>query len=387
MDNKMINLDQLRMTVERVAAKKIDKIDGKPGEVIGFDEDGNLAAIEIVNTTLPVKAPIGAIIWWSGTEANIPAGWHLCDGTDGTIDLRGKFILAASEGHPVGDTGGSEEVALTVEQMPEHSHVLDFYHEDNTSAMSVALGGYDRSANTMTSLTNTKKSTHTVRSVDINVIENTGGSQPHPNMPPYYTLCAIQKISADDTDVPTYEPGAGVSFTEMAGGIKIDVDCPNVPISRAEYDAMTDEEKDGKVWIVDEPQWIPTTISVQDYNTDDGWHVRKYSDGYVEMSHTTLLNRPVFNHATSSTDGAYYCVIRNTIDLPVSLVERYTLQMCVTNTGDSGNGYTLTGSSDNDPLEKAPQMSVNSTFDASPTANSAWVTGLKGLTFVTGRWK
>lgn len=42
--------------------------------------------------------PPGGIIMWSGLEADIPKGWALCDGANGTPDLRGRFVLCASCG-------------------------------------------------------------------------------------------------------------------------------------------------------------------------------------------------------------------------------------------------------------------------------------------------
>ncbi len=41
--------------------------------------------------------PRGAIIMWSGTLNNIPSGWALCDGTNGTPNLQGRFIVGASK--------------------------------------------------------------------------------------------------------------------------------------------------------------------------------------------------------------------------------------------------------------------------------------------------
>jgi prepilin-type N-terminal cleavage/methylation domain-containing protein len=50
---------------------------------------------------------VGSIIMWSGSIASIPSGWQLCDGTNGTPDLRGRFILGVSSGENPGATGGS----------------------------------------------------------------------------------------------------------------------------------------------------------------------------------------------------------------------------------------------------------------------------------------
>jgi hypothetical protein len=49
----------------------------------------------------------GAVIEYTGAVTNIPAGWALCDGTNGTPDLRGLFIVGAGGTYAVGATGGS----------------------------------------------------------------------------------------------------------------------------------------------------------------------------------------------------------------------------------------------------------------------------------------
>jgi prepilin-type N-terminal cleavage/methylation domain-containing protein len=51
--------------------------------------------------------PVGAIIMWSGTLSSMPTGWQLCDGTNGTPDLRGRFVMGVSSGENPGATGGS----------------------------------------------------------------------------------------------------------------------------------------------------------------------------------------------------------------------------------------------------------------------------------------
>src|SRR5690606_16720903 len=52
----------------------------------------------------------------------IPEGWALCDGTNGTPDLRDRFIVGAGREYAVGARGGAKEVTLTTAQMPKHSH-------------------------------------------------------------------------------------------------------------------------------------------------------------------------------------------------------------------------------------------------------------------------
>lgn len=87
--------------------------------------------------------PVGSIIMWYGSLLSLPEGWALCDGTGGTPDLRGKFIVGAGGSYNLGDTGGSATAsgntssdgahthsvsvaghALTESELPAHSHRL-----------------------------------------------------------------------------------------------------------------------------------------------------------------------------------------------------------------------------------------------------------------------
>lgn len=57
--------------------------------------------------SIPDAIPAGLIALWSGLLADIPTGWVLCDGTNGTPDLRDKFIKGSAAGIDPGVTGGS----------------------------------------------------------------------------------------------------------------------------------------------------------------------------------------------------------------------------------------------------------------------------------------
>lgn len=94
---------------------------------------------------IDVKIPRGIITMWSGAVDAVPSGWHLCDGTNGTPDLRDRFIVAAGNSYSPGYTGGSLTYTptitvngsgtgvqvgyhtLTVGEMPSHSHTLLIY--------------------------------------------------------------------------------------------------------------------------------------------------------------------------------------------------------------------------------------------------------------------
>ncbi len=65
-----------------------------------------LLAIE--NDTGADETPVNIIASYLGTLTSIPDNWFLCDGTNGTPDLRDKFIKCANVGGDVGTTGGSD---------------------------------------------------------------------------------------------------------------------------------------------------------------------------------------------------------------------------------------------------------------------------------------
>ena len=50
--------------------------------------------------------PAGGIIMWSGSIGSIPAGYVICDGNNGTPDLRDRFVVGAGNTYAVGNSGG-----------------------------------------------------------------------------------------------------------------------------------------------------------------------------------------------------------------------------------------------------------------------------------------
>ena len=143
--------------------------------------------------------PRGGIIMWSGTATEIPAGWALCDGGNGTPDLRGRFIVGASQGvgqygsgadqaYTTGNTGGESFHKLTADELPKHTHPINInthvvrtysesYHASDTYIY--AETGYETKNRIKTGGYNT---------------ENTTQEVVHENRPPYYALCFIMKL-------------------------------------------------------------------------------------------------------------------------------------------------------------------------------------------------
>ena len=81
-----------------------------------------------INGTLDVSGvtnafvPRGIIVMWSGSNDNIPSGWVLCNGTNGTPDLMNRFIIGSGSTYTTTDTGGDSSVTLTTSNLPAHSH-------------------------------------------------------------------------------------------------------------------------------------------------------------------------------------------------------------------------------------------------------------------------
>lgn len=68
--------------------------------------------------------PSGIILLWSGSIASVPSGWALCNGSNGTPDLRDRFVVGAGNTYSVGDTGGANTVTLDATQIPSHTHTI-----------------------------------------------------------------------------------------------------------------------------------------------------------------------------------------------------------------------------------------------------------------------
>lgn len=162
------------------------------GEVVNFGQSGG--GTQTVSDSYIINAPIGVIVQWSGTVNTVPDGWAVCDGTNGTLDLRDKFVLAAGDTHSVGEIGGSEEVTLTAKQIPSHTHTLRYYS---------STGNQTTSETSLKISTGEFSGVSTNNRYNANVLNQVGSSESHSNMPPYYTLLFIQKIGVTPSDYVT----------------------------------------------------------------------------------------------------------------------------------------------------------------------------------------
>ena len=121
--------------------------------------------------------------------------WHLCDGTNGTPDLRNRFIYGG-DGTNNGATGGETSVTLKEENIPAHRHKQNINGSgqdrwDNSFGQMVTLPaskgsqGAEGYPSAVSKWTTGANAVYTAYS---------GGNQPHNNMPPYYVLAFIMKL-------------------------------------------------------------------------------------------------------------------------------------------------------------------------------------------------
>ena len=203
--NEHLSFDEL--TDEEKAL--LDK--NKKNSHINFLESSDIEAIInisnfIKNNNIPI--PKGSIVAYHGDSP--PLGWKICDGQNGTPDLRGRFILAEGQGSGLtnrqkNQKGGSETHKLTIKQMPHHGHHFQTQghhrHYSFGEAKDLATGwdwgttpapnnigshgGVDRD-NVAWGTSATGNHNHNFHAE--------GGNESHNNMPPFYVLMYIMKI-------------------------------------------------------------------------------------------------------------------------------------------------------------------------------------------------
>lgn len=202
------------------------------GESLQLD-DGQIATSKINGLEGFVKqyaVPSGVILIWSGSVALIPSGWVLCNGLNGTPDLRDRFVIGAgSTNYAPGNSGGAAThthastisgggdhshtvniggTSLTEAQMPQHRHANGVGNTDSTIYVYGTTSGSSpgevqqngSTAGTMQGWSGYagSGSTHTHSG-------STSGSGDHSHsinnpsassLPPYYALCYIMRVVA-----------------------------------------------------------------------------------------------------------------------------------------------------------------------------------------------
>lgn len=139
-----------------------------------------------VNGTDMYFVPQGLIIMWSGTLAQIPYGWRLCDGTNGTPDLRNKFIYGVDTGEDPGTNSAGSNHTHTV----SHTHTFTIAGFTLPSPGSTSIGGGDEQS--------LHQHAASPPATTVGAATKAGGGAPAvtsaDNFPPYYKLAYIMKM-------------------------------------------------------------------------------------------------------------------------------------------------------------------------------------------------
>jgi hypothetical protein len=157
------------------------------GSVAGYAESAEASASAAAASASQARA-----IAMADVIACYPVGSVLITTTNtnpGTIiggtwtEIKGKFLLAQSNSHPAGTTGGSETVTLTVNQIPNHVHNLSNLLKNSGGTDNIGWTGYafkNSSVHPLEDIINTK---------------GAGGGQAHNNMPPYVAVYVWERTA------------------------------------------------------------------------------------------------------------------------------------------------------------------------------------------------
>lgn len=101
-----------------------------------------------------------------------------------------RMLIGAGNVYPVDSTGGEATVTLTVDQMPRHEHMIALNADPNYKVFRYRAGdptitgqraSQDIGQSTLTGL--------------YDIATSTGGSQPHNNVPPYYSIYIWKRLT------------------------------------------------------------------------------------------------------------------------------------------------------------------------------------------------
>lgn len=146
-------------------------------------------------TSIPTSAPSvpsGCILIWSGSTGSIPSGFVICDGTNGTPDLRNSFVIGAGNSYTVGQTGGSADAIVVSHTHTATSTVTDPGHKHTIPLWVFGSGG--GTGGLVNTGHDTQDTTTVTTGITVSTTNNsTGTSGTGANLPPYYALAYIMK--------------------------------------------------------------------------------------------------------------------------------------------------------------------------------------------------
>jgi hypothetical protein len=154
--------------------------------------------------------PSGIVVMWSGSSATIPSGWLLCNGANGTPDLRDRFVIGAGNTYNVGANGGSKDATLISHSHgasvneDAHKHFISAIHIDNRDFSGTGRTNYQHHGLVADGDPETpgqndpnkaagSYTTSATTGITVSINPQGSGNGINANLPPYYALCYIMK--------------------------------------------------------------------------------------------------------------------------------------------------------------------------------------------------
>jgi hypothetical protein len=176
-------------TAAQMNALRADVLDPSTGHVHDGSADGGKYIGNV---------PVGGIIMWSGAIASIGSGalanWRLCDGTNGTPDLRGRFVIGAGGSYSVAQTGGASTVSIA------HTHGINIasYEESSHTHPLYALSWFSAASGSSIYTFNNQDPTTAAGTAHSHAVVGTSGPASTTQvdiMNPYLALGFIMRIA------------------------------------------------------------------------------------------------------------------------------------------------------------------------------------------------
>ena len=135
--------------------------------------------------------PVGGIIMWSGTIAAIPSGWALCNGSNGTPDLRNTFVIGAHSD----SSGAKTTVTGSATQSGGDKDAVLIAHKHDIEVLTDAGGGSPNGTvdqnPTAGRATQNSANSISLTGIDASGSASTTQTGTNANLPPYFALAFI----------------------------------------------------------------------------------------------------------------------------------------------------------------------------------------------------
>jgi len=163
--------------------------------------DNLYGIIGVTVTSTGTTIPTGVISLWYGSIGSVPTGWYLCDGANGTPDLRDRFVIGAGSTYAVAATGGATTATLVTNNLPAHTHtatstVTDPGHLHLSNAMGLVntnINFTGTGGSFYNNVNNTNTATATTGITVATTNASTGSGTSFSVLNPYYALAYIMK--------------------------------------------------------------------------------------------------------------------------------------------------------------------------------------------------